>query len=277
MVRLPEARGACAAKIEKVGKRREAPGGFDVIGEGAAQLPLWSEQDAGWSVRESRRARRMVVRVFHSGRVEVVVPVKTPPGLVQTFLERHRLWIERKRAEARRTAVTPEHFPPQRIDLAACAEQWQVHLAGGSGRLRIDAGGGLIRISGDSGSSQALRPVLRGLLLQRARGALEPALAACAQEFGFQYSRMVIRRQRTRWGSCSVSGTISLNACLLFVPPAVVRYLLIHELAHTRHMNHSRRFWQCVASCCPEYRRLDQALSEGWRSVPAWVFGDAAP
>jgi hypothetical protein len=57
----------------------------------------------------------------------------------------------------------------------------------------------------------------------------------------------------------------------------VVRYLLIHELAHTRHMNHSRRFWQCVAACCPDYRRLDRALSEGWRSVPGWVFGEALP
>ncbi len=253
------------------------PAGFGVMGEVAAQLPLWSEQDAGWSVRESRRARRMVVRVFHSGRVEVVVPVRTPPGLISTFLERHRQWIERKRAEARRTAVLAEPFPPEHIELAACAEQWPVRLAGGSGRLRVSRAGGQITVSGQSVDAEQLRQALRRWLLERAGEVLEPALAACAREFGFSYTRVAIRRQRSRWGSCSVSGTISLNACLLFLPPPVVRYLLIHELAHTRHMNHSRRFWQCVAACCPDYRRLDRALSEGWRSVPGWVFGEALP
>lgn len=240
-------------------------------------MPLWSEQDAAWSVRESARARRMVVRVFHSGRVEVVVPVRTPPPLIATFLERHRQWIERKRAEARRTAVAPGPFPPERIELPACAERWRVHLAGGLGRPRLVSGGGLISVSGDAADRAALRQALLHWLLERAREALEPALAECAREFGFGYERMVIRRQRTRWGSCSVRGTISLNACLLFLTPPVVRYLLIHELAHTRHMNHSRRFWQCVAGCCPEYRRFDRLLIEGWRSVPAWVFGDGEP
>ena len=255
-----------------------ARGGVDVISDGAAaQLPLWIEQDATWSVRESQRARRMVVRVFHSGRVEVVVPVKTSPRLIETFLERHRLWIERKRAEARRTAVAPEPFPPASIELPACEERWQVQVAGGGGRrLRLAALDGVIRFRGDA-SPAALRAALRHWLLERARVVLEPALAECAREYGFSYERMVIRRQRTRWGSCSVRGTISLNGCLLFLPPPVVRYLLIHELAHTRHMNHSRRFWQCVERCCPDYRRLDRALTEGWRSVPAWVFGEGAP
>lgn len=249
--------------------------GVAVMGEGAAaQMTLWSERDAAWSVRESRRARRMVVRVFHSGQVEVVVPVKTPPRLIETFLERHRQWIEHKRAEARRTAAAPEPFPPLSIHLPGCAERWQVHVAGGTGRLRLRGEAGLLTLSGDAADRGAVRQALRRWLLERARTALEPTLAECAREFGFRYERMVVRRQRSRWGSCSVRGTISLNACLLFLPPPVVRYLLIHELAHTRHMNHSRRFWQCVAECCAEYRRLDRLLTAGWRSVPAWVFAE---
>lgn len=252
--------------------------GVDVISDGAApQLPLWSEQEATWSVRESQRARRMVVRVFQSGRVEVVVPLRTPPRLIETFLARHRLWIERKRAEARRTAIPVEPFPPRSVQLPACAEYWQVDIVGGLGRLRVSSEHGLLTLAGDTSNSLAVRQALREWLRERARVVLEPMLAECAREFGFRYERMVVRRQRTRWGSCSVRGTISLNGCLLFLPPPVVRYLLIHELAHTRHMNHSRRFWECVARCCPEYRRLDRALTEGWRSVPAWVFADGTP
>src|SRR3569833_1438486 len=82
---------------------------LQMFDEPSAQLPLWSDRDSidGWAFRESRRARRLTVRVFHSGRVEVVVPSRTSSAAVGRFLERHRLWIEKKRAEARKTAVPP--------------------------------------------------------------------------------------------------------------------------------------------------------------------------
>jgi predicted metal-dependent hydrolase len=96
-------------------------------------------------------------------------------------------------------------------------------------------------------------------------------LAALAEHFGVLYRRMQIRRQRTRWGSCSTSGTISLNCCLLFHPPEVVRYLLAHELAHLTHMNHSPRFWRLVEQYEPRWREHDRALTHGWRQVPGWA------
>ena len=83
---------------------------------------------------------------------------------------------------------------------------------------------------------------------------------------------MILRRQRTRWGSCSAAGTISLNVCLMFQRPEVVRYLMVHELCHRRHMNHSDRFWQLVESFEPGWRALDAELLKGWRHVPGWVF-----
>jgi predicted metal-dependent hydrolase len=93
-----------------------------------------------------------------------------------------------------------------------------------------------------------------------------------ARELGLGFSRIQIRRQRTRWGSCSATGTISLNVCLMFLEPAVVRYLFVHELCHTRHMNHSSRFWALVEHYEPDYRRLDRELLRGWQAVPAWMF-----
>jgi predicted metal-dependent hydrolase len=58
---------------------------------------------------------------------------------------------------------------------------------------------------------------------------------------------------------------------LLFLAPELVRYLMIHELCHARHMNHSRRFWQRVGRFEPDYRHLDKALGESWISIPAWL------
>ena len=245
-----------------------------------SQLPLWSDKDAteGWSVRESQRARRLTVRVFHTGRVEVVVPFRTSARAVERFLERHRPWIERKREEARRRSGPPVPFPPPLIELPACEETWRIHLAGGGGRARIAAAAaGLLAVAGGTGRDQPVRQALRRWLTERARQVLPPMLAECARELGFSYQRVLVRRQRTRWGSCSTRGTISLNCCLLFQRPAVVRYLMIHELAHTQHMNHSRRFWHCVARHCPDCRSLDRELLDGWRRVPDWVFGDDAP
>ena len=241
------------------------------------QLSLWSDEASAeaWVVRESRRARRLAVRVFQSGRVEVVVPARTSRAAVERFIARHRSWIERKRAEARRNAVVREPFPPRQIELAGCAQVWRVHLAGGAGRARAHSAAGLVSISGEIGGGSELKRALREWLIAHARKELGAALEQCARELGFQYGRVVVRRQRTRWGSCSARGTISLNCCLLFQRPQVLRYLLIHELAHTRHLDHSRRFWQCVAEHCPEHRGLDRELLDGWRRVPWWVFGDA--
>lgn len=242
-----------------------------------AQLPLWSPVDAtdGWAFRESRRARRLTVRVFHSGRVEVVVPSRTSRTTVERFLERHRPWIEKKRAEARRNAAPPEPFPPPQIDLAGARESWRVHVAGGTGRMRLHAvAPGILSISGNSLDARAIQNALRRWLATRAAEVLAGPLEECAREMDVPFRRLAVRRQRTRWGSCSTRGTISLNCCLLFQRPEVVRYLLIHELAHVRHMNHSARFWSLVAQHCPDYRALDRELLDGWRRVPSWVFRD---
>src|SRR5215470_14076711 len=123
-----------------------------VLGMVTSQLPLWSDKDAtqGWVVRESHRARRLTVRVFHTGRVEVVVPSRTSAITVERFVERHRTWIERKRQEARAHAIPAAPFPPEEIELAACNERWQIHLTGNGPKVRLSVlGNGLLALDGD--------------------------------------------------------------------------------------------------------------------------------
>ena len=237
-----------------------------------SQLSFWSEDDDGsaWAIRASERARRLSVRVFRTGRVEVVVPPRTSRRSLRRFLDQHREWIERKRGEARRHASPAQPFPPTDIELAACEETWRLHLAGGSGRTQIELLPPQVLAIRGNAADAALRRALQRWLNLKAQQTLAPWLAMISHELRLPYTKMLIRRQRTRWGSCSTRGTISLNCCLLFQRPEVVRYLLIHELVHTRHMNHSKRFWRCVAGYCPEFERLDRELRDGWRRVPQW-------
>jgi len=243
-------------------------------------LPGLDDASVAWSVRRSPRARRLSARVFHSGRVEIVAPVRASDRRIAEFVARYREWIDRKSLEGRRRAgSTAAAFPPAALHLAAFDRRWRLHVAGGVGRARITEGSrlaagetGLLTVSGDVGNGMRLRLLLLGWISGHARGQFEPWLAAIGAECGFEYGRLQMRLQRTRWGSCSVRGTISLNLCLAFQRPEVVRYLLVHELSHTRHMNHSARFWDCVAQHCPQWRTLDRELVDGWRQVPPWVF-----
>ncbi|HXV97711.1 MAG TPA: M48 family metallopeptidase, partial [Anaerolineae bacterium] len=87
------------------------------------------------------------------------------------------------------------------------------------------------------------------------------------------FKRAAIRGQKSRWGSCSSTGTISLNYKLLFLPVSLVRYVLIHELCHTRYLNHSKKFWSLVKQKEPAYKAAQIELRAAWRYVPGWLYG----
>jgi predicted metal-dependent hydrolase len=224
-------------------------------------------------VRPSARARRLAVRVLPGGLVEIVVPRGTRQRAVELFVARHRRWIERTLDQYRPAGLAASDLLPERLHFAATSRSYALCYAGGTGAPRLSAGEDTITITGAADRTLLLRHALQRYTMREAHAALGPWLARVAAATGLQFARMQIRRQRTRWGSCSPSGTISLNACLMFQPAAVVRYLLVHELAHTRHMNHSRRFWQLVERFEPDWRELDAALTRGWREVPAWALG----
>jgi hypothetical protein len=115
------------------------------------------------------------------------------------------------------------------------------------------------------------RALLKGWLLRRAKQQLPTWLRETSRELELPFGDVAIRGQRTRWGSCSAAGNINLNYGLLFLPPDLVRYLFVHELCHTVHLNHSPRYWALVQSKEPHYKILERALKQAAHTVPAWL------
>lgn len=238
-----------------------------------AQLQLFAAREThdAWTVRISPRAQRLSVRVYPAGRVEVVVPPRTPAQIVQLFVSKHRAWIDERVQES--MAQQARIVAPTELLLPSLERSIHVEYRHESSppKLRVlDEQRLLIR--GAITEPSRWSPLLGNWLTDLAQLELHKRLQHLASLHDFSFERLQIRRQRTRWGSCSSSGTISLNVCALFLRPEVLRYLLIHELCHTRHMNHSSRFWSLVGKCEPEFAALDKELSSAWRHVPTWMF-----
>ncbi len=234
------------------------------------QLSLFETRASGdsFAVRVSPRARRLTARVHVGGRVEIVVPVGVNARAVRDFVQRFTPWIDRKVA-AMQCFAEPAAPVPQYVEFSYTRERFEVHWHETSTQ-RIDQHGHELVVQAQDESHA--RKLLRVWLKRAANERLAPALLQLARHLNYSVERVVIRCQRTRWGSCSTRGTVSLNCSLVFLSPEVVRYLFIHELAHTKHMNHSAGFWRLVESLEPDYRRLDRELLAGWRTVPLWVF-----
>jgi predicted metal-dependent hydrolase len=218
-------------------------------------------------VREHARARRVRIGVsLHNGMV-VTIPRGFDRDRIPDVLERKRDWIERA---LRRFPMKPEPYrPPERIALQAVGEEWTVEYeTGDPGRVTlVKRGERALRVSGAIDRPDVVRKVLERWLTIQARRHLVPWLHRTAGELGFTLKGASVRTPRTRWGSCSRRNTISLNARLLLVPPDMVRYVFVHELAHTRHLNHSREFWQTVAVHVPDYRDKTKELRRLWRTL----------
>lgn len=232
-----------------------------------------ADPTAGLSVRTSKRARRMSIKVWPRGSVEVVVPVRTRPDEVRAFVAEHSDWIARTRA-AFAERHPPEPFRlPDRITLPAIERNFGVHYTPRDGvtSVRYRLTGDILRLTGRTGDAALCTAALKRWLAGTARTHLEPRLVELARVTGQRYRRLRVAGQKTCWGSHSSTGTLSINYCLLFLSPELVRYLLVHELCHATHMNHSRRFWALVRKHEPAYRRLDRQLSEGWRHIPTWI------
>jgi predicted metal-dependent hydrolase len=230
-----------------------------------------------YTIRESRRARTVRLNMTPRDGLVVVIPAGYNRSRIPGFIKSKQAWIENARRWAneqhRLLAAKSPPVVPETIELTAVAEKWAVitRRTASTRAAAREHDGGLLVVSGPITDTPACLDALSRWAGRKARNSLVPWLQSLSLETGLRFDRTIVGNQRTRWGSCSPSGTISLNRKLLFLPDRLVRYVLIHELCHSAHMNHSKRFWSRVRRHEPCYRELRRELGESWRLVPPWL------
>ena len=232
------------------------------------------KDDLQWQLRVSSKARHARLRILPFGGLEVVIPTRFPRRLVAELVAEHVDWARRQlaRQEQLRESISLPSELRLAFDGSTTAIRYPIALEQAQGELFVDSADEVIEIraSGQRAASAELRHWIR----QRARRLLPPLLQAISKHTGLAYNRVSIRSQKTRWGSCSNRDNISLNDQLLFLPADTVEYLMIHELCHTRHLNHSRAFWTLVQEHCPGYRAHEKRLGQSRNLVPDWFLLD---
>lgn len=207
-----------------------------------------------------RRAKRRTIglSIDHRG-LRVGAPRRASLAEVETLILKHADWVTQKLDEWR-SRRRPE---PLRI-----ADGMTLPMLGGTLVVRLAAGGNraiwnahheavltlCLRTPADA------RRMLESALRERARQLFDERLRHYTAAFGLAVPPLALSAARTRWGSCSLQSGTRLNWRLIHFAPHVVDYVVIHELAHLREMNHSRRFWAIVGEHCPDYRATRDEL-----------------
>ena len=220
----------------------------DFLSVGTAHVPVVFVRN--------RRARRYVLRLRPDGVARVTVPRGGSQAEALRFAERNRSWLAQQVEKlASRPKTRREWLPGTEILLRGEAVKIEAGTNGESGTVKF--GSETIRVLNTEGD---LRAPIERYLRTLATKEFPPRVFELAAPHQLPVKRVTVRNQRTRWGSCSRRCTISLNWRLIQAPPFVRDYLIFHELAHLREMNHSPRFWREVETLCPDYRTAEKWL-----------------
>ncbi len=218
-------------------------------------------QSVNYSVRSSKRARRILICYGREKGLEVVYPAGKRQRPPQEVLQEEADWVlaaidkmrQRRAQSPPRTYKEGEIFfirgAPHALKLCQEPQLRRPRARQAEGAL-IVAASDLATLADKRNIQQAVENFYR----QLAHAYLPPRVDELAALHGFQYNRLYIKNQKTRWGSCSAKRNINLNLRLMMAPAAAIDYVILHELCHLRQLNHSPAFWALLESCCPDYQ-----------------------
>ena len=216
-----------------------------------------------YQLKINPRAKHIKLTVCPYRGLIISAPRKLSNKKVQELLNHHQQWIaqqQQKHAD-KNTKIDPE------LKLHAVNEHYFVKIQTGTKNQLIAQQQQLHIIAQDNTHAVQL---LRQWIRHKAKAYFATRLDYWSQKTGLNYTKLTVRSQKSRWGSCSSRGTISLNDQLIFMPSSILDYIIIHELCHTLEPNHSQRFWAQVEHHDPSYKQQEQLLAQSMQLIPRW-------
>jgi hypothetical protein len=208
-----------------------------------------------------KNVKHVGIRVSHDQRVRIVVPNWLPEQHLENILKKREDWIQ-KHLHRLRTRKQPVPLAENQILFKGKIFQIEQNTKFNRS-IEIDEEHLIIR----AGDLFLEKNCQLAWYRNEAKKHLEQRVQELAVHNGFNYNKIFIRSQKTRWGSCSKRKNLSFNWKLIKSPLFVIDYLILHELVHTVFMNHSKQYWQTVHSLCPEYEIASKWLKEHGREL----------
>jgi predicted metal-dependent hydrolase len=204
--------------------------------------------------KRSLRARQYRLTLTREGVAVATIPARGSEREALRFVEQHRDWLERARARQRSRPRTSDDWTLG-TQVLWRGEFVEIRKAIEGDRPAICLAADIFRVPRFDGD---LRPTLEAHFVRRAKVELPARAWELAAETAVDVKEVTVRNQRSRWGSCSSGGVISLNWRLIQTPLSVRDYIIYHELMHLHEMNHSPRFWARVEEVCPTWRDAER-------------------
>lgn len=209
-----------------------------------------------YQLNKNSKSRSIRISIDANGKILVSAPKLYPTLLIEKFLKQQESWILQKKAQVAKLRVNIKNN--------------EIYIFGE--KYQIIANTDQTKLSGIKIADQKLvinqlkscsyQAKIERFLKNTATKYLAQKTAVLAKKMAISYQRIGIRQQKSRWGSCSSRGNINFNWRLIHYPPAIINYVIIHELAHRQEANHSKQFWQLVSKYDPDYKKHKNALKK---------------
>lgn len=214
------------------------------------------------TVRRSALARRISIKITPDGTLRASAPPYSPLLFIKKLLENSRVELRELLAQNTHTPIYNDGMELGRshtlIVTAGTANDTIIACKQRELRVELSA----THTIESPYVQQLIQAEYKKILRKEAKAYLPRRLMSLAKQHGFRYSKVRYSHAGGRWGSCSSAGTISLNIALMKLPLELIDYVLIHELCHTREMNHSQNFWALVEACHPEFKTHRKLLKQ---------------
>lgn len=208
------------------------------------------QQIKKYILKRNRKSRSVRISITQEGEVIVTAPPLIPEFFIKSVVEKSEVWIQRNVSKIQRTKARMHEYG----DILYLGTPMKIKILYEENKTGVEIEGNTLCVFPVLKTDESAKKQLIRWYKARAETQITDAVFSYAKKMNVSFEKVVFRDQKTRWGSCSSTGTLSFNWKLIQAPVEVMEYVVIHELSHITHMNHSNKFWQRVLTFDPMFK-----------------------